>query len=402
MVTLLLEKGIAVLSDKLIIVHYSEISLKKGNRGFFERTLKKNIHEALGDVKGVEPRFDFGRFLLYMEPETPVDLVVDRLKDVIGIAHFSVARQGSDNLDELAEQVLSDIKQYQFSSFKIDTRRADKNFPYNSVEINTHVGARVVEVLGKKVDLTNPELTCTIEIFNKRVYFYFEKIAAIRGLPVGSSGKVISLLSAGIDSPVASYRMMTRGCKVAFVHFHSFPFTDKASYNNAISLANQLTRFQYNSHIYLAPLAKIQQVIIPNAHPKLRLILYRRMMLRIAEVIAKKENARALVTGDSVGQVASQTLENIAAISQAVSIPILRPLVGMDKDSIIEDARIIGTFDTSIEPFDDCCSYLVPKNPETRAKMDEVLAAEKNLGDIEKLVREAVAETEMKTLTFPQ
>ena len=388
--------------NKIIIVHYSEISLKKGNRGFFEKTLKRNILDALKDVPGIDPRFDFGRFIIYMAPKSPVDLVIERMKKVIGIAHFCVGYQGSDNLEELGEEIFQEFHKYEFDSFRIDARRADKNFPYNSVEINQSVGARVFHGMNKKVDLNNPELTCFVEIFNKRVYYYFEKTAAIRGLPTGSSGKVVSLLSAGIDSPVASYKMMTRGCKVIFVHFHSFPFTDKASVYNTISLAEHLTQYQYGSHLYLVPLAKIQQAIIPNVHPKFRLIMYRRMMLRIAEKIAYKENAKALVTGDSVGQVASQTLDNIAAISQAVSIPIFRPLVGLDKEQIIAEARALGTFETSIEPFDDCCSYLVPKNPETRAKMDEVLEAEKNIGDIEALVREAIRETELKKLHFPK
>jgi tRNA uracil 4-sulfurtransferase len=387
--------------NKLIIIHYSEISLKKGNRGFFERSLKMNILEALDDIPGVDPRFDFGRFLLHMEKNVPIDIVVERLKKVIAIAHFCVAQQGSADLDELSEQVYKEFQHYEFESFRIDTRRADKKFPHNSVEINQYVGGKVFHGMNKKVDLSNPDVTCFIEIFNKRVYYYFEKVPSIRGLPVGSSGKVVSLLSAGIDSPVASYKIMTRGCKVIFVHFHSFPFTDKASYYNAITLAQHLTEYQYKSKLYLTPLAKIQQAIIPNVHPKFRLILYRRMMLRIAEIIALKEKAKALITGDSVGQVASQTLENIAAISQAVNIPILRPLIAMDKESIIDEARALGTFNTSIEPFDDCCSYLVPKNPETRAKLEQVLEAEQNIGDIKELVWEAINETEKKTLSFP-
>lgn len=387
--------------NKLIIIHYSEISLKKGNRGFFERSLKMNIQAALKDVPGVDPRFDFGRFLIFLQENVPIDVVVGRLKKVIGIAHFCVAQQGSPDLDELTEQVYKEFQNYEFESFRIDTRRADKKFAYNSVEINQHVGGRIFHGMNKKVDLSNPELTCFIEIFNKRVYYYFEKVPSIRGLPVGSSGKVVSLLSAGIDSPVASYKMMTRGCKVIFVHFHSFPFTDKSSYYNVINLAQQLTEYQYNSRLYLTPLAKIQQAIIPNVHPKFRLILYRRMMLRIAELISQKENAKALITGDSVGQVASQTLENIAAISQAVNIPIMRPLVGMDKESIINDARKLGTFNTSIEPFDDCCSYLVPKNPETKAKLIQVLEAEQKIGNVSDLVWEAINETEKKSLSFP-
>lgn len=363
--------------------------------------LKLNLLHALKDFPGVQPHFDFGRFLLDLPEDIPIDEIIDRVKSVIGIAHFSVAYRGSDDIEVLKEQVYDKIKNYSFESFRIKARRADKSFYLNSTQINEIVGARVVRSLHKKVDLKNPALTCHIEIFNNKVYFYFERHQGIRGLPVGSSGKVVSLLSAGIDSPVASYRMMTRGCKVIFVHFHSFPFTEKTSYYNAISLAKMLTKYQYRSHIYLIPLAQIQQAIIPNAPAKLRLILYRRMMLRLAEAVAQKEKAKALVTGDSVGQVASQTLENIAAISQAVTIPILRPLVGLDKESIIEQAKGIDTFKTSIEPCEDSCSYLVPKNPETKAKIAQVLAAEEKIGDIRTLTWEALKQTEMIILSYP-
>ena len=331
-----------------------------------------NIQDALRDIPGVDPRFDFGRFLLFMEENVPIDTVVERLKSVIGIAHFCVAQQGSPNIDELSEQVYKEIQNYDFESFRIETRRADKRFPFNSMEIDKHVGARVFHGMKKKVVLKNPDLTCFIEIFNKRVYYYFEKIPAIRGLPVGSSGKVVSLLSAGIDSPVASYRIMTRGCKVVFVHFHSFPFTDKASYYNAISLAQQLTKYQNNSHIYMSPLAKIQQAIIPNALPKYRLLLYRRMMLRIAEIISHKEKAKALITGDSVGQVASQTPENIVICRSLTDKYIISPLIGYNKDDIMRYAQMIGTYAPSTcDGTDDCCVMYLPKHPVLKGEINK-------------------------------
>jgi thiamine biosynthesis protein ThiI len=251
------------------------------------------------------------------------------------------------------------------------------------------------------VDLTDPELTCTIEIFNQKVFFHFNRFEGPRGLPVGSSGKVVSLLSSGIDSPVASYRMMTRGCKVVFVHFHSFPFTDKSSYHNAITLANQLTKYQNKTRLYLVPLAKIQQVIIEKAPARLRLLLYRRMMFRIGERIAKKERAKALVTGESLGQVASQTLENITVVSEVVTTPILRPLIGTDKETIIGQAKSICKFQTSIEPYDDCCSFLVPKNPETKAKLPEINSEENKIENWQELIREAIKEAELKKMEFP-
>ena len=298
-----------------VMIHYSEIGLKKGNRGFFESRLRDNIQKALKDCSEINIKMDFGRFVLQLPPDAPLNQIISRLKSIIGIAHFSIAHHGDLDVNILKEQVFEKLQDVVFKSFKIATRRADKQYPYTSVQVNQIVGERIFSGLNKAVDLNNPELTCNIEIFNKKIFFYFDRNEGIRGLPVGSSGKVVSLLSSGIDSPVASFRMMTRGCHVIFVHFHSFPFTDKSSYHNAIKLANLLTKYQYISRIYLVPLVKVQEAIIMQAPAKLRLILYRRMMFRIAEMTARKEQAKALVTGESLGQVASQTLENIAAIS---------------------------------------------------------------------------------------
>jgi len=390
------------IENTFILIHYSEIALKKGNRGYFESKLRDNIQKALRDFSVRKVKMDFGRFVLNLPLNSPVDQIVNRLSEVIGIAHFSIAYQGSENIDLLKKQIYERLTKVSFNTFKISTKRADKQYPLTSVQVNQIVGEKIHSGLKKPVDLENPELTCNIEIFNKQIFFYFERNEGLRGLPVGSSGRVVSLLSSGIDSPVASYRIMTRGCRVIFVHFHSFPFTDKSSYHNAIKLAHQLTKFQYTTRLYLVPLVKIQQAIILQAPAKLRLLLYRRMMFRIAEIVAKKERAKALITGESVGQVASQTLENITAVSEVVSLPVLRPLIGMDKETIIEQAKGIGTFATSTEPYDDCCSYLVPKNPETKAKLDEIHAAENRIEDWKELINNAVQESEMKKMAFPE
>jgi thiamine biosynthesis protein ThiI len=384
-----------------ILIHYSEIGLKKGNRGYFEARLRENIQKALKDLPIGNVKRDFGRFVLQIPPDAPIEQISMRLKDVIGIAHFSIASQGDLDIHVLKEQVYEKLQNASFGSFKISTRRADKQYPLTSIQVNKIVGERIHTGLNKPVDLMNPDLTCSIEIFNKQIFFHFDRIEGIRGLPVGSSGRVVSLISSGIDSPVSSFRMMTRGCRIIFVHFHSFPFTDKSSYHNAIKLVNQLTKYQYSSRLFLVPLVKIQEAIIMQAPTKLRLILYRRMMFRIAEMIAKKERANALVTGESLGQVASQTLENIVAISEVVTRPVLRPLIGMDKEWIIEQAKAIGTFATSTEPYDDCCSYLVPQNPETKANLDEVHAAENKIENWQELLMNAVREAEVKTMEFP-
>ena len=384
-----------------ILIHYSEIGLKKGNRGFFEAKLRDNIKKALRGIPIKSVTMDFGRFILSLPSESQLDTIIERLKDVIGIAHFSVAYLGDLNIEILKQQIYEKLEKVDFNSFKIATRRADKQYPLTSVQVNQIVGEKIFTGLNKSVDLNNPELTCNIEIFNKQIFFHFDRNEGIRGLPTGSSGRVVSLLSSGIDSPVASFRMMSRGCRVIFVHFHSFPFTDKSSYHNAIRLADLLTKFQYNSRLYLVPLVKAQEAIIMQSPVKLRLILYRRMMFRIAEMIARKERAKALVTGESLGQVASQTLDNITAISDVVAFPVLRPLIGVDKEWIINQAKKIDTFTISTEPYDDCCSYLVPKNPETHAKLDEVQAAESKIENWQEMIRNAVREAELKKMEFP-
>ncbi|MCI0514457.1 tRNA 4-thiouridine(8) synthase ThiI [candidate division KSB1 bacterium] len=386
--------------QRYILIHYSEIGLKKGNRRFFERQLKLNILQTLTDLTGYSLLVDFGRFLLILEPDAPVATIIERLKNVIGIAHFSMAYQGDPDLNILGDQILAHLENVPFQSFCIDTRRADKEFPFTSPEVNQIVGEKIATTLKKPVHLKHPDLRCYIHIYNKKVIYAFERIPGRRGLPVGSSGKVVCLLSSGIDSPVAAYRILTRGCTVVMVHFHSYPFTDKSSYHNAIALAQHLTQFQYRIRLYLVPLAPLQETIILHAPAKFRLLLYRRMMFRIAEKIAKSENARALVTGESVGQVASQTLENLHATSAMVRIPILRPLIGIDKETIMEAAQQLGTYSISIEPYKDCCSYLVPENPETRARLTEIESAENQLENIPTLINHALHSAEIMKLEW--
>jgi tRNA uracil 4-sulfurtransferase len=388
--------------NKVVLIHYSEIALKKGNRKYFEQKLSLNILKAISDLPKGNLKIDYGRFILHLREHSPVEKIVERLKTVMGIAYFCLAYAGDTNVENLKDEIFIKIKDIDFNTFCIQTRRADKSFPLTSLQVNQIVGARIHTGLKKPVKIKNPDLKCNIEIYNKQVFYYFERIEGRRGLPSGSSGRVVSLLSSGIDSPVSSYQMIKRGCRVYFVHFHSFPLTNKASYHNAIKLAKKLTIHQYTTKIYLVPLIKVQEAIILGAPVKLRLILYRRMMLRIAEIIAKREKAKALITGESLGQVASQTLENMVAISEVVNMPILRPLVGLDKDEIIDLARKINTFDISIEPYDDCCSYLVPENPETKANMAEVQKAEKKIEGREDLIYQAIRESEIVKIKFPE
>jgi thiamine biosynthesis protein ThiI len=262
------------------------------------------------------------------------------------------------------------------------------------VEINQRVGAYVKERTTARVDLENAELTCSIEVLERHALIYLERLAGPGGLPVGTSGKVVVLLSGGIDSPVAAWKMIKRGCTPVFVHFHSFPYTNKESQEKAKQITKLLADYQLRSKTYLVPFAEIQRHIMVETPLETRVILYRRYMLRLAERIAQRERARVLVTGDSVGQVASQTIENIDVISRAVAMPILRPLIGEDKLEIVAVARRIGTYDISIQPDQDCCSLFVPKHPETKADIRDIEAAETRL-NVDEVMNTALESSEI-------
>ncbi|HYL60659.1 MAG TPA: tRNA uracil 4-sulfurtransferase ThiI, partial [Candidatus Acidoferrales bacterium] len=285
-------------------------------------------------------------------------------------------------------------------TFRVRTKREDKRFEMNSMEIDRAVGGDVQDALGFEVDLGHPELTISIEILNDAAYVSAGKIPGPGGLPVGVSGRAMALLSGGIDSPVAAYRMMKRGLALDFVHFHAHPIVSSASKEKAAELAAHLTRWQARSTLMLVPFGNLQREIVAHTLRPLRVVLYRRFMLRIASALAERSNASALVTGESLGQVASQTLENMAVIERAARFPMLRPLLGMDKIEIIDQARRLGTFETSILPDQDCCTLFVPAHPETRARLDQVEDAESRF-DIERMVADAVANTEVVRFHFP-
>ncbi|MFQ5824226.1 MAG: tRNA uracil 4-sulfurtransferase ThiI [bacterium] len=384
---------------KCTVIHYGEIALKGGNRSFFEAQLRKNIKKALKgfEIESIE-RLQ-GRMLVYLTDNTHEKAVAEKLTKVFGITHFSFGFAVSKVLDEIKEAAWSLLKNKTFSSFKIDTRRAQKEFPMTSVEINKAIGAYVQERSGKKVDLTNPEVTCFIEIAGPYALIYIYKIAGLRGLPVGVSERAVSLLSSGIDSPVASYTMLKRGVDLIYAHFHSQPFTSKASQENSENLVKILNQFQFRSKIYFVPFIEIQKEIMAKAPTELRVLLYRRNMVRLAERIAEIEKAKALVTGESVGQVASQTLSNLRVVSEVTSLPILRPLAGYDKEEIIQLAKEIGTYEISIEPYEDCCSLFVPKHPETSAEPKTLANAEKLL-EVRDLMDRALKEAEVKVLNY--
>ena len=392
----------SVISDGMdsVLVRYHEIALKKGNRAYFTELLKRNLLAAVKDLGAKEIRSLPARILLTFRNDVPAATLIERIGTVFGVANFSIVERTARDIDALRGRILDSLNGSRFESFRIETQRGDKTFPLTSPEINRQLGAAVKEKSSARVDLENAEFTVTVEILPRDAFFGFNKIHGAGGLPVGASGRVVALISGGIDSPVAAYRMMQRGCRLIFVHFHSVPFQDKTSQEKVRQLMSVLTRHQFTSRVYLVPFGEIQRQIVAAVARPLRVVLYRRMMLRIAEAIAWKEKAKALVTGESLGQVASQTLDNMAVIEQAARLPILRPLVGMDKQEIIDQARRIGTFEISSIPDQDCCQLFVPKHPATKARFSDVEADETKL-DVRELLRYGVDNATEEEFSFP-
>jgi thiamine biosynthesis protein ThiI len=384
-----------------VLVRYHEIVLKKGNRPYFTELLKRNVLRAVKDLGAKEIRSLPARLLLTFNHEVDSQEIIVRLGSVFGVANFSLVERTPKSLDALRSGITKSLDERRFTSFRIDTRRGDKSFPLASPEVNRELGEAVKGKSGARVDLTNPEVTVFVEILPRDAFFGFEKIPGPGGLPVGASGRLVSLISGGIDSPVAAYRMMQRGCRLIFVHFHSVPYLDQTSQEKVKKLVSMLTRYQFESRLYLVPFAEIQRRIVSAVTRPLRVILYRRMMFRIAEAIARSEKAKALVTGESLGQVASQTLENLAVIQQASTLPVLRPLVGMDKQEIIDQARRIGTFEVSSIPDQDCCQLFVPRHPATKARLREVEGTETTL-DLKAMIALGVNQAVEVKFVFPE
>jgi thiamine biosynthesis protein ThiI len=381
--------------EKLFLVHYGEIGLKGKNRSFFEKKLAQNIKLSLKGMGCAEVRRIYGRILVMLHPEANVAAIQERLGKVMGIAHFELALAAEPTINAIQDAALELVKGRQFKTLKVETKRANKRFPLTSPEVSATVGAHLLSATGASADMHTPDLRCNIEIVDEAAYIYVDKIRGVGGLPVGASGKVLIMLSGGIDSPVAAWRMMKRGVKALFVHFYSYPYTDKASLEKVEELAEILATWNYRTQIYLVSFAEVQREIVTQTPAPFRVILYRRMMVRIAQQIAAAARAECLVTGESLGQVASQTLGNLRAIEEVAEIPILRPLIGDDKAEIMELAERIGTFEISTLPHDDCCSLFVPKHPATNASLEAVQEAEAAL-DINALVKLAVESVEKK------
>jgi tRNA uracil 4-sulfurtransferase len=385
---------------RYLIGRFHEIALKGRNQWRFVDQLRHNLRAAFGDAKLGRMRCEGPRIIVELPDDVPDAIAIERGQLVFGLQNISLSYRVPLEIGAITREALARAREHPARTFRVRARRGDKRFPMTSMDIDREVGAAVVEELGYKVDLDDPELTVSIEILADAAFVSAGKLPGPGGLPVGVSGKGVALLSGGIDSPVAAYRMMRRGLKLDFVHFHAYPLVTGASRDKARDLAAHLTRYQFQSTLALVPFGTLQREIVAGSLRPLRVVMYRRFMLRIASALAVKMRAKALVTGESLGQVASQTLDNIAVIEQAASMMVMRPLVGMDKNEIVDQARRLGTFETSILPDQDCCTLFVPAHPETHANLEEVTGAESGF-DVERMVADAVRATEIERFAFP-
>ena len=362
---------------RTVLIRYDEIGLKGRNRKFFEKCLLRNIKRVLSsgtdDIVYRSPR---GRIFLDIPSSFAPECTV-RLKSVPGIASFSIGISMEPDFDAMAELGIQWIEPRLKSGrdamkFCVKTRRSAKSFPKTSPEVNFEVGSRIMTKLsprGLTVNIKEAEYVLEIEIGSSETVVFDNREPGLRGLPVGSSGNVLCLLSGGIDSPVSAFMMACRGCRVHFVFFDNQPFLGRGGYDKVLILAKKINHFQTRGPLFVVPFQDVQAAIRDHCNEENRVVLYRRMMYRIAAEIADRQGSLALVTGESLGQVASQTLENLAAVSCVTSVSVFRPLIGMNKESIISRAKEIGTYETSIEPQPDCCSVFMPKNPATRSKI---------------------------------
>ncbi len=378
---------------KVIIIRYSEIHLKGNNRDFFESVLIGNIKQVLSDYD-----YQFGRsnarYVIRNFDENYTEQIIDAVKNVFGVYSVSLAEEVNSTYEDICQASLSMTPA--FGTFKVNTNRADKRFPIPSMKLSADIGGKILENNPNlKVDLFNPNTIVSIDIReNGKTFVYSEVIKGVNGMPVGTAGKGIIMLSGGIDSPVAMYMMAKRGMTLRSVHFHSFPYTSMQAKQKVLDLAKIVKKYTLHMTVDVVSFTEIQTAIHEKCPEEYMITIMRRFMMRIAEKLAHKHGAGAVITGESLGQVASQTLESITSTNSVATLPVFRPLIGFDKDEIIEIAQKIGTFETSILPYEDCCTIFLPKKPVTKPRLSAVKKVESAL-DVETLVDNALQNVEI-------
>ncbi|MBQ9125384.1 MAG: tRNA 4-thiouridine(8) synthase ThiI [Clostridia bacterium] len=378
---------------KVIIIRYSEIHLKGNNRDFFESILISNIKHVLSDYD-----YQFGRsnarYVIRNFDENYTEQILDAVNNVFGVYSVSPAEEVPSTYEDISSAALSMAPVY--GTFKVNTNRADKRFPIPSMKLSADIGGKILEQNPTlKVDLFHPDTVVSIDIReNGKTFIYSDVIKGVNGMPVGTAGKGIIMLSGGIDSPVAMYMMAKRGMTLRSVHFHSFPYTSMQAKQKVLDLAKIVKKYTLHMTVDVVSFTEIQTAIHEKCPEEYMITIMRRFMMRIAEKLAQKHGAGAVITGESLGQVASQTLESITSTNSVATLPVFRPLIGFDKDEIIEIAQKIGTFETSILPYEDCCTIFLPKKPVTKPRLSAVLKVESAL-DVDTLVNNALQNIEV-------
>lgn len=382
----------------LILLKYGEIALKGLNKPLFEGKLLNNIKSRLEKIGKFSVRK--AQSTVYVEPlEECVDMeaAVESLTQVFGIVNICPVRKCAKDMESIAKTAIECINDMRATekTFKVEAKREDKKFPLNSPQICMELGGMILgQIHDLSVDVHKPDITVNVEV-RQEAFVYTRKIRGAGGMPVGTNGKSTILLSGGIDSPVAGYMIAKRGVELEAVHFHSHPYTSDRAKEKVIDLAKQMSKYCGKIKLHVVPFTKIQLDIIEKCPENYLTVIMRRLMMRIAEKISNREGSSALITGESIGQVASQTMESLVCTDNAVKVPVFRPCIGMDKEEIVTISKKIGTYETSILPYEDCCTIFVPKHPKTKPQLAEIIEAEKALGDIEAALDEAIAEEEI-------
>lgn len=381
---------------KIILIKYGELTTKSGNRKLFINMLYNNINNALSNYN---VRIIKNRVRMYIETEDNIDEIVNILKNIFGIHSIVVATRVNTNIEEIEQNALSIAKQIDFKTFKVETSRADKSFPINSMDFSRRIGALILKNIDNiKVDVHNPEYLLNIEIREDYTYIYHKEIRGVGGYPVGVAGKGLLMLSGGIDSPVAGYLAMKRGIKIECVYFESPPHTSEMAKNKVKKLVEHLTDYEPKITLHVIRFTELQEAIYKNIDPTYMITIMRRMMYRISAKIMEKNNLLCLVNGESVGQVASQTLTSMKVINSVTNVPVIRPVACLDKLEIIDIARKINTYETSILPYEDCCTIFLPKHPVINPDMEKAIEYEKSF-DYEKLIEETINNEEIIEIT---
>lgn len=387
----------------LFIVRFGETALKGKNKSYFEKKLVDRVKKILRKFSGVDVYREEGLVFVSANSENSPEELVGEISKVFGISSISPAVETNPNMEDIYETAVNFmrnlIQKESVRTFKVEAKRADKNFPVKSPEIARLVGGEVLKgckVL--KVDVRNPQVCLHVDVRRDKAYIYRKKIQGYGGLPLGTNGKGMLLLSGGIDSPVAGWMMAKRGMSIEAIHFHSYPYTSQRAQEKVEDLARQISIYCGDFKLHIVNLLPVQEEIIKTCPEEETTILVRRFMMKIAEKVGEQTGAKTLITGESLGQVASQTTESIVCTDQSVAMPVLRPLIAMDKVDIMDVAKKIGTYETSILPYEDCCTVFLPKHPVTRPKLESILHSEEKL-NVDKLVAEAMKNVQIKNIT---